>query len=101
MAEEDRIGDLHHGCLEVKGEKDVLLLRVLHLLFVELAQGAPARSQAPPTKAVSLVRDPACGTYIDRSRAMTLGYKGETHYFCSEDCRANFKQGRRAASGGA
>ena len=79
----------------------MVLMRLAWKFLAGLAQGAPARSQTPPAKAVSLVRDPACGTYIDRSRAMTLGYKGETHYFCSEDCRANFKQGRRAASGGA
>ena len=79
----------------------MVLMRLAWKFLAGLAQGAPARSQAPPTKAVSLVRDPACGTYIDRSRAMKFGYKGETHYFCSEDCRANFKPGRRAASGGA
>lgn len=79
----------------------MVLMRLAWKFLAGLAQGATARPQAPPTKAVSLVRDPACGTYIDRGRAMTLGYKGETHYFCSEDCRANFKQGRRAASGGA
>lgn len=79
----------------------MVLMRLAWKFLAGLAQGAPARAQAPAAKAVSLVRDPACGTYIDRSRAMTLGYKGETHYFCSEDCRANFKQGRRAASGGA
>jgi len=80
----------------------MVLMRLAWKFLAGLAQGAPARpAQVRPAKAVSLVRDPACGTYIDRSRAMTLGYKGETHYFCSEDCRANFKQGRRAASGGA
>ena len=79
----------------------MVLMRLAWKFLAGLTQGGTARRQAPPAKAVSLVRDPACGTYIDRTRATTLGYKGETHYFCSEDCRANFKQGRRAASGGA
>ncbi|MDA1094554.1 MAG: hypothetical protein O3A25_14960 [Acidobacteria bacterium] len=78
----------------------LVLTRFVWKFLTGLAQGATTRPRGVPAKAVSLVRDPACGTYIDRNRAVTLGHGGETHYFCSEDCRADFKQGRRAASKG-
>ena len=79
----------------------VVLLRLAWKFLAGRAQGATTRPQVPPIKAVSLVRDPACGTYIDRSRAITLRHKGETHHFCSEDCRAGYQQGQRATAKGA
>jgi uncharacterized membrane protein YraQ (UPF0718 family) len=30
--------------------------------------------------------DPVCGMSIDRHKAVTLDFAGETHYFCSEHC---------------
>ncbi len=77
----------------------MVLVRLAWKFLTGFAQGATTRPQAPPTKTVALVRDPACGTYIDRSRAMTLRHNGVTHHFCSEDCRTGFQQGRRAAKG--
>lgn len=38
-------------------------------------------------RAVPLVRDPVCGTYVVKAKALTSHAGGETHYFCSEDCR--------------
>ena len=38
VAEHDRIGDLHHGRLEVEGQQDAVLLGRLDLLGVERAQ---------------------------------------------------------------
>jgi uncharacterized protein len=35
-------------------------------------------------------RDPVCGMAVDRSKALTAGLDGHTHYFCSEGCRARF-----------
>ena len=52
----------------------------------------PVRESSPPppreTKAGILVQDPACGTFVDRSRALVgTDRNGERHYFCSEACR--------------
>jgi len=47
------------------------------------------------------VRDPVCDTYVDQARALTLRRHGETFYFCSEDCRAAFRQDSRARARGA
>jgi len=39
---------------------------------------------------VPLVRDPVCGTYVVRARALTMGAGAETMYFCSEKCRDEY-----------
>ena len=41
-------------------------------------------------KSVPLVRDPICGTYVVRERALTLDTRHETQYFCSERCRDEY-----------
>lgn len=38
-------------------------------------------------RAVKLVRDPVCGTYVSPDSAISDG----THYFCSEKCRNEFR----------
>jgi uncharacterized protein len=39
--------------------------------------------------------DPVCGMKVDRDRAVERHAGGETHYFCSEDCAAQFAAGHR------
>ena len=34
--------------------------------------------------------DPVCGMKVDRGMALTAEVAGETHYFCSDDCRRAF-----------
>ena len=46
MPEEDRIGDLHHGGLQVEGEQNPLLLGLLGGLGVELPQGGNIHDRA-------------------------------------------------------
>lgn len=38
----------------------------------------------------ALVRDPQCGTYVPQSRAIRVGSGADTHYFCSDGCRAAY-----------
>ncbi|HEY6362953.1 MAG TPA: hypothetical protein VIX63_17730 [Vicinamibacterales bacterium] len=52
-------------------------------------RGRRARTQAPP---VHLARDPVCGTHVAPSASLSLRSGGETHYFCSEKCRAEYKR---------
>ncbi|HTW11854.1 MAG TPA: permease, partial [Solirubrobacteraceae bacterium] len=35
--------------------------------------------------------DPVCGMTVDRRKSLALVLDGETHYFCSEGCRAMFQ----------
>mmetsp|Transcript_57240 Transcript_57240/g.134767 ORF Transcript_57240/g.134767 Transcript_57240/m.134767 type:complete len:614 (-) Transcript_57240:306-2147(-) len=45
VAKHDRVRNLHHRRLEMEGEEDVLLLRILHLLLEELAQFGHAHAR--------------------------------------------------------
>jgi uncharacterized protein len=36
--------------------------------------------------------DPVCGMKVDRSRALRLEERGQTHYFCSSHCRDSFSR---------
>ena len=42
-----------------------------------------------------LVKDPFCGTYVLRSRAVRRESGGEALHFCSADCAARFARGDR------
>jgi YHS domain-containing protein len=37
-----------------------------------------------------LVKDPVCGTYIVRSRAISRAVSGNAQYFCSAECAKRF-----------
>jgi YHS domain-containing protein len=49
-----------------------------------------ARPAAPSP--VKMVRDPVCGTYVVRAKALTTGSGDQTQYFCSEKCRDEFRK---------
>lgn len=36
------------------------------------------------------VLDPVCGSYVAKEIAIKAVRKGETHYFCSDECRDKF-----------
>ena len=55
------------------------------------AAGGTTRSRAK-SPAVKLVRDPVCGTFVSPGNALSLTARGATHYFCSEECRAEFQR---------
>ena len=76
----------------------VLILVIIRLVWRFLSgvvDGAASRpSRRGPDTQVPLVRDPVCGTFVVRSRALTAGEGATLHYFCSERCR----DAHRAAS---
>lgn len=74
----------------------ILVVRALWQLLSGFIEGAapPARS-GRAEKAVPLVRDPVCGTYVARSRALSAGQGEATQYFCSERCRTEYVRSRR------
>lgn len=81
----------------------VLLVRALWRLLAGMwrgAAGAPSRSVRGGGEPVPLVKDPVCGTYVVRGKALTARAGEDTHYFCSERCREEFvktRAGRRSA----
>jgi YHS domain-containing protein len=73
----------------------LLILRfVLRLLFGArgpLARGPAPRGRDPLERAGGeLVRDPHCGTYVPKSRAVVSGSGASAQYFCSTRCRDAF-----------
>ena len=74
----------------------VLLFRFLWRL-VALAWGGRGQSfpPAPPPREPipqgEMVRDPVCGVYILRERAIEERRGGELLHFCSEQCRTAFR----------
>ena len=72
----------------------LLILRiVLRFVFGLLAQKntGSGRSGASDGKLEraggELVRDPQCGTYVPKARAIVLGTGTDVQYFCSTKCR--------------
>ncbi|HKL24671.1 MAG TPA: PP0621 family protein [Desulfuromonadales bacterium] len=59
---------------------------------VRRALNAP-RPRPPEQKArgEEMVRDPRCGTYLPKAEAIETRVAGETHYFCSAECRQAYQ----------
>lgn len=77
-----------------------LLLAILILLLARafwrivdgiLEAGGGVSRQRTKTPGMKLVRDPVCGTFVAPGTALSRQVRGETFYFCSEDCRSRFQ----------
>jgi YHS domain-containing protein len=82
----------------------LLFLIVIRLVWRFIAGVMDGMSPAPQNtgkaaskkkKSVPLVKDPVCGTYVVRERALTLDTGKQTQYFCSERCRDEYTRGVR------
>ena len=67
----------------------ILVLRAVLRLFRGVLQGLSGVSTAP--RAMALVRDPVCGTFVAPSTALSLASGGQTQFFCSEKCRRDYE----------
>jgi YHS domain-containing protein len=54
------------------------------------SDGATAR-RSSTRSAVKMVADPICGTYVIPGKALQATRGRETHYFCSDACRAKWE----------
>jgi YHS domain-containing protein len=59
------------------------------------ARPAPAEPQKRP-----LHRDPVCGTWVSAEISHTLEQAGQTHHFCSPECRDRYLAGARLRASG-
>ena len=50
----------------------------------------PDRSATPKTE--EMRKDPVCGIFITESQAFIMKEKGDTLFFCSEECREQFRK---------
>jgi len=51
----------------------------------------PSPSGRSPVAGVPMERDPVCGTFVVRERAITLGTGDRRVYFCSAVCRDKYR----------
>jgi uncharacterized protein len=58
------------------------------------ASGGAGRPHTPERIGGELVRDPQCGTYIPKARAIVSGSGDAALYFCSTQCRDEFAKVR-------
>jgi YHS domain-containing protein len=74
----------------------LLCLTVIRILwrtydaFIEGATGRRRSGPVPP-RAVPMVRDPVCGTFVVADRAVTLVEGRSRLFFCSEGCRDKYR----------
>ena len=67
-----------------------LILRSIVRLFRGISEGLRGPEKPKPPKAVGLVRDPVCGTYVVPANALTSGAGAQMKFFCSENCRRTY-----------
>jgi hypothetical protein len=66
----------------------LIVLRGLRIFFEAVRrQGPRSRPPSPPVREGDMVRDPVCGTWIDRRLALSVRRGDETLSVCSEGCR--------------
>jgi YHS domain-containing protein len=72
--------------------------RLFGWLFGAAQQSAqrPANVPAPGGRR-QLYRDPVCGTHVPAEISLTLQESGQTHHFCSAECRNAFAAEHREA----
>jgi uncharacterized protein len=73
----------------------ILLILLVIRLVLRFLRGVYQGMIAPPAeevRAVPLVKDPVCGTYVPRAKALVAGAGGETQFFCSEECRDRYRR---------
>lgn len=79
----------------------LLLLTIGYILYKVLWKGESLRffktkrkqDRSYPQKPLEeMKKDPICGTYIPENQALKYKAGGETHCFCSEECKTKFRQ---------
>jgi hypothetical protein len=58
---------------------------------VDGMRSGPPPSGRTPGAGVPMERDPVCGTFVVRERAITLGTGDHRVYFCSAVCRDKYR----------
>jgi YHS domain-containing protein len=60
--------------------------------IIEGATGSRGRGGQVPQRGVAMVRDPVCGTFVVRDRALTLTDGRTELFFCSDACRDKYRK---------
>lgn len=62
-------------------------LRIFLRAFLQDTSRGPAETRRPAVREAEMVRDPVCGTWIDRSIALSGRQGNAIVPVCSEECR--------------
>ncbi len=69
----------------------LLLILIIYLFFKILWKKNKTRENSDSIEIEEeMKRDPVCGTYVPVSQAIKYKCKGETCYFCSDECKEKF-----------
>ncbi len=74
-----------------------VVLKVFRV-FVYIVRSTATAVQKPEKRQEDMVRDEVCDTYIPRGEALRMVRDGREYYFCSEECRRLFVEGRTSSS---
>jgi YHS domain-containing protein len=78
----------------------LILVAIVARAFWRIVDGVvegmrgPAPAGRTPVAGVQMERDPVCGTFVVRERAITLGSGDRRLYFCSAGCRDKYRAPR-------
>jgi YHS domain-containing protein len=67
-----------------------LWLGIVFVALLPLLRRRPPSDSRSAVASDELVKDPVCGTYVVRSRAVTRGTAAGPAYFCSAECAGRF-----------
>lgn len=67
-----------------------LSIAVVIVALLPLIRPRRTSGSLPPGRRDQLVKDPVCGTYIVRSRAVSRAGAEGSRYFCSPECASRF-----------
>src|ERR1700722_3266702 len=56
-------------------------------------QANSAGAEQPAIGRKRLVKDPVCGMHLAEELGLPVNANGQTQYFCSPECRANYETG--------
>jgi hypothetical protein len=73
----------------------IIAVRLLRRLLAPKRRAFEDRATAS-IEGEEMVRDPACGKYLQRRGALIERVHGESLHFCSEACREAYARGVRA-----
>lgn len=65
----------------------MLVVRAVLRLSRGILQGAGYTRGGGNPPSVALVKDPVCGVFVPKVKALTAGSGDDLKYFCSEKCR--------------
>jgi YHS domain-containing protein len=68
----------------------VLWIAVLIVILLPFFRRRGLPHEPPRGSLDELVKDPVCGTYVVRSRAVSRTAADGSHYFCSRECASRF-----------